>query len=101
MTPERQILAVRLDPEIEKAEFLAGQGFAFCGYDLVEDMGDISAITNCGAAFAKAIPYEELNELGLIFDYALALKTREELRRIFPHEEHADCMLVEIWRKTL
>lgn len=94
-----QILAVIIRPEIEVNDSLERNiCFEFCGYDLVELSCCISAITNCGAGFGKAIVYERLNQYGLISSYKEAVFTQIRLNEEYPEESHADCELIEIWR---
>jgi hypothetical protein len=73
--------------------------FEFCGYDLSEKLTGISAVTNCGGMFDKAISYEKLNKYGLIDDYEAVLLTRKLLDGLYPDESHAECEIYEIWRR--
>lgn len=96
---EQQILAIIVRPEIEPNYSMEQEGhFEFCGYDLVELPCCISAITNCGAGFEKAINYEKLNKYGLFSSYREAVLTQLELYEEYPEESHAYCELIEIWR---
>jgi hypothetical protein len=96
---ETQILAVIIRPEIELNFILEREKyFEFCGYDLVELPCCISAITNCGAVFGKAVMYDRLNEYGLISSYREAVLTQLSLNEKYPDESHAYCELIEIWR---
>lgn len=96
---EHQYLAVVVEPEAPPSAAIAQDGrFTFCGYDLVEEMTKISAITNCGGGFSDVIDYLALNEWGLIDRYDDAQQTRRRLREAYPDEPHADCVIVEIWR---
>ena len=96
---EHQYLAFVVDPQPQPSPEIARDGrFTFCGYDLVEAATQISAIIDCGAAFREAIPYEQLNDFGLFTTYAAAKQTQAALRSTYPNEEHADCVIVEIWR---
>ncbi|MEY8354913.1 hypothetical protein AALB39_16355 [Lachnospiraceae bacterium 54-53] len=96
---ELQILAVIVRPEIEPNYSMEREGrFEFCGYDLVELPSCISAITNCGAGFEKAIIYGKLNKYGLISSYREAVLTQLSLNEEYPDESHAYCELIEIWR---
>ena len=95
----QQILAIIVRPEIEPNYFLeTKKDFEFCGYDLVEFQTSISAITNCGASFDKAINYQSLNKYGLISSYKEAVLTQLDLNEKYPDESHAYCEIVEIWR---
>lgn len=96
---EHQYLAVIVKPKAQPSAEIAQDGrFTFCGYDLVEESTQISAITNCGAAYSEAINYAALNQFGLFSSYAEAKHTRQQLRSVYPDEEHANCVIVEIWR---
>lgn len=75
-----------------------GQGdFEFVGYDLIEEMTQVSALTNCGG-FPEVFTSEELNAYGLIQDYGRAAQIAVVLADEFPEESHADCELYAIWR---
>lgn len=96
---QQQVLAVIVRPEIERNYLLErDMRFEFCGYDLVELPCCISAITNCGAGFEKAIDYTNLNAYGLILNYKEAVLTQLKLNEEYPDEDHAYCELVEVWR---
>lgn len=96
---EHQYLAVIVNPEASpSAEIGRDARFTFCGYDLVEDATQISAITNCGGGFSDVIQYSKLNRWGLISQYGEAKNTQRRLLRAYPDEPHADCDIVEIWR---
>lgn len=93
-----QILAIIVRPEIEPNHMLErGQQFEFCGYDLVDFLTCISAITNCGAKF-DSIEYEALNQYGLISSYREAVNTQLDLNEKHPEDSHSYCEIVEIWR---
>lgn len=95
----QQVLAVLIRPDAEPDARLEREGiFVFCGYDLVEEMSCISAVTNCGARFSQAIAYEHLNEVGLFPSYKEAVLSQIALRERYPRESHACCEVVEIWR---
>lgn len=96
---EHQILGVIIRPEIESNYYMGKEEyFEFCGYDLVELQTCISAITNCGAGFEKAIIYEKLNKYGLISSYREAVFTQLNLNEEYPDESHAYCEIIEVWR---
>lgn len=92
----RNVLAVISDP-VEHIERLMEPGFSFAGYELLEDQTGISALTNCGG-FPKAFSNDELNEVGLLADFARAQGIQRALREYYPDEPHADTMLYAIWR---
>ena len=96
-----QILAVIMRPSQEPNRDLPKQnGFVFCGYDLVEELTSISAITNCGGLF-ESVRYDRLTEYGLIATYKEAVLTQLALEKEAPNDAHADCEIVEIWRKLI
>ncbi len=97
--PGHQYLGVIVEPAAQpSAEIGQDSRFAFCGYDLVEEMTQISAITNCKAAYSGAINYAALNSFGLISSYADAKHTQQLLHQVYPNEVYANCVIVEIWR---
>lgn len=94
-----QILAVIVRPGIAPNCMLERDNeFEFCGYDLVEFMSCISAITNCGADWGSALKYSLLNQYGLFSNYRQAVEAQLALAEQFPDESHAYCEIVEIWR---
>lgn len=94
-----QIVAIIIRPEIQVSfELENNSEFQFCGYDLVESLTGISAITNCGADWGEALDYSILNEYGLIPKYRKAVMTQLDLAEKYPEESHAHCEIVEIWR---
>lgn len=96
---EHQYLAVIVEPEAQPSTIIAqDERFTFCGYDLVEEMTKISAITCCDGGFSDVIDYPSLNKWGLIRRYAEAKETQQRLLEAYPYEPHADCVIVEIWR---
>ena len=97
--PEHQYLAVIIEPlEPPNAEVAQDGRFTFCGYDLMEEQTQISAITNCGGGFSNVIPYSTLNQWGLFCRHTDAKKAQRRLLQAWPDEPHADCVIVEIWR---
>ena len=95
-----QILEVITRPGKTKEASLEQQGFTFCGYDLVEEFSGISAITDCGGSF-RSIRYEGLTEFGLIPTYKEAVMTQLAIAEEDPYDSHADCEILEIWRKLI
>ena len=89
------LLAVVREPNEAKRE-LNGE-FDFVGYDLIERGGSISALTNCGGFDESFLP-KDLNEFGLVSEWAKAKKIQTDLRINNPEEPHADCYLFEVWR---
>ena len=95
-----QIVAVILRPNLEPVEYMEKRGFTFCGYDLVEESTLISAITDCGGVFTS-VPYDKLTEFGLLPTYKDAVLAQLALVEEAPEENHAYCMICEIWRKLV
>jgi hypothetical protein len=97
----KQIMAIIIRPGKEPNWHLRNKtDFVFCGYDLVEELSGISAITGCGGSFLS-IRYETLTEYGLIPTYKEAVWAQLALMEEDPHDPHADCEIVEIWRKLI
>lgn len=93
------LLAVIKEPNEAKKDL--STDFDFIGYDLIEKGGNVSALTNCGG-FDESFLSSDLNEFGLIQDWAKAKKIQENLIINNPEEHHADCYLYEVWRhKTI
>jgi|GEM_PF-1016568 hypothetical protein len=99
LSKDEQLLAIIIRPDVKLEERLSKYKFEFCGYDLVEDFGNISAITNTGGIFSNAIEYGRLTKYGLISNYKQAVLTQLELRDKNPNENHAYCDVIEVWRK--
>lgn len=103
LTDDQQILCVfclldefggEIDaPDIAQREI---PGFEFCGFDLADEW--VSALTNCQGGFDQAFSYKDLNEFGIISDYAKAKSIQKKLYDEYD-DEHADCMLFAVFRK--
>jgi hypothetical protein len=91
------ILAVVFEPKSNPMKAFNDERFAFCGYDLLDEGSDTSALTNCGG-FDKAFSGSDVSSVGLLEDYAFAKKVQKRLLRHYPEEPHADCALWAIWR---
>ena len=96
---DEQIIACFKNPVKSYEHHKLDNGFEFCGYDLSDAGVFISAITNCGGVFEKAISYNELNHFGLISNYQKAYKCRVLLEEMYPDEPHAYCEVYELWRR--
>lgn len=93
------LLALMANPtEGEVGEFHDDR-FAFCGFDLVDVQGGISALVNCGG-FDRAFVSSDLNEFGLLADHAKAVDVQRRLREEYPGEHHAICDVWAVWRMT-
>ena len=97
--PDGQYLAVIVEPKAKPStEIAQDTRFTFCGYDLIDEQTQLSAIVHYSAAFSKVIHDEHLNSFGLFCSYTDAKHTQKALRSIYPNEKHADCVIVELWR---
>lgn len=93
----RNVLGLYRNPESHIEAAPAAGNFTFVGYDLIEEMTQISALTNCGG-FPETFSNEELNERGLIGSFARAREVQKLLPQNNPDEPHALCELYAIWR---
>lgn len=82
----------------EDVSRLAWDGFTFCGYELLDQDNDISALTNCGG-FPDAFQNDELSNQGLILDFERATQIQRNLKRLYPEEYHADCNIWAIFKR--
>ncbi len=91
------VLALVEEPTAAEVSAFDDGRFVFCGFDLVDRRGGISALTNCGGfddVFARA----ELSELGLLRGHGRANDVRDALASEHPDEPHANCAIWAIWR---
>lgn len=93
---DANVLAVLREPEAECANLTARPGFRFRGYDLLEALTGISALTNCGGFDLAFLP-GDLNEFGLIPTFDAVRKIQQLLRERYPEEAHARCDLFALW----
>lgn len=93
-----QLLALAREPSEEDVERFQEKGFAFKGYELIEEPTCISALTNC-RGFEKAFKGSELSACGLIPNHSRAYEVRRLLREHYPDELRADCNVWAIWRR--
>lgn len=78
-------------------EDMKGQiDFEFCGYDLMDDMFEISAIIGCGNLNEKFV--YKLNQYGLLDNLQDAIDAQKQLYVDFPDEYHAHCDIYGLWR---
>lgn len=97
--PNYQIVATVKIPSLSIKKYLSQNSFELCGYDLVDNDNIISVITDCGAIYSETINYDQLNEFGLLSNYEESLFFQKLLLERYPNETHADCVIIEIWRK--
>lgn len=102
LSDHEQWLAVLV---IKKGEDLPSlEGFEFCGYDLVDGEDEFStgfgtsSLTNC--SFDGIFSLKDLNPYGLCDSRKQAEHLQELLRKRFPDEPRADCIICAVWRKT-
>jgi len=93
-----QIVAYYMNPSKNHISSLYEEGFEFCGYDLADKIFGCSAITLCCGRFEAAIPYDTLNEYGLISNYNEALLALDLLHNLYPDDPHSNCEMFELWR---
>ncbi|MCL2407124.1 MAG: hypothetical protein FWC95_04270 [Defluviitaleaceae bacterium] len=98
---DEQIIACFRNPTKNHEFHKLDVRFEFCGYDL-SDNTMTSAITNSGGGFDKAIPYNTLNQYGLISNFNVAITCRYLLEQLYGEiivgDPHAYCDIFEIWR---
>ena len=92
------ILAIIKNPIIPFPHGFNDFDFEFIGYDLIEENGGISALTNCGG-FDNSFHRTDLSEYGLISDFQKAIEIKRLLKENNPEELHAICDLWVIWKK--
>ena len=93
----RNVLGLYRNPVSHIDVAPAAGDFVFLGYDLIEEMTQISALTNCGG-FPETFSAEELNERGLIDCFTRAKQIRRRLAENNPDEPHAHCEMYAVWR---
>ncbi|MDB5173788.1 MAG: hypothetical protein JWN51_2561 [Phycisphaerales bacterium] len=93
----RNILGLYRNPNSHIDAAPAPGAFAFIGYDLIEEQTQVSALTNCGG-FPETFSTDELNQYGLIAEFARACEIRRLLPERNPAEPHARCEMYAIWR---
>ena len=91
----RNLLAVYRNPPPDPPA--PSDRFDFLGYDVVDAMGAVSALSNCGG-FELAFSNAELNRFGLVDRRERAVEIQAALRRRYPGEHHADCHVWAIFR---
>ena len=93
----RNILGLYRNPQTHNGAPPGPGHFSFLGYDLIEEMTQVSALTNCGG-FPDLFANTELNQYGLIPSFPRASEIRSRLRTHHPDEPHANCEMYAIWR---
>jgi hypothetical protein len=95
--PRRNVLGLYRNPHSHIDIAPAPGEITFIGYDLIEEMTQISALTNCGGC-PGTFSNEELNERGLISSFARAREVQTLLPLNNPQEPHAHCEMYAVWR---
>ena len=94
------LLTVVIEPN-QDCEGIKIEGYEFVGYDLIDKDFYISALTNCGGFDETFLP-TDLNDKGLIDDFAKAYNIKRRLLENNPDEDHADTNVIAVWRhKTI
>lgn len=93
-----QLLALAREPGDLDVVAESPPGFAFKGFDLIEEATCISALTNCGG-FPGAFEAADLSSCGLVATATRAHEIRQALATLFPDEDHARCAVWAIWRR--
>jgi len=92
-----QLLAIARQPVEADFDPRAVPGFRFLGFELIEELTMISALTNCGG-FEGAFTADDLSVCGLVRTWQRANEIRDALARLYPAEPHAQCTPWAIWR---
>lgn len=93
---KHHVYAVVKSPSEDLSQWRFDDRFQFMGYDLVDRMSGPSALSNCGG-FPEIFQPTDLSSDGLLLSFQEALRIQSELRRLYPHETHADCNIWGIW----
>jgi hypothetical protein len=75
------------------------KAWEFMGYDLVDTMCGVSALTNCGG-FPRAFAETELSARGLLGSLTRAREVQQKLRVEYSDEPHAHCHVWAIFRSA-
>jgi hypothetical protein len=94
---ERNLLCVYRNPPRPPGPPVVPQRFKFLGYDLVDVMAGVSALTNCGG-FPDVFDSGELSSKGLLTSHTRAYEVQSDLRAKYPDEPHANCHVWAIFR---
>ncbi len=91
----RNLLCIFRNPSEPPA---APDGFRLLGYDLVDVLGSVSALVNCGG-FPNDFSNEELSSFGLIDSFDRAYEIQRALREHYRGGEHSTCHVYAMFRK--
>jgi hypothetical protein len=95
----RNILGLYRNPDRHFDAAPAAGAFDFIGYDLIEEMTQVSALTNCGG-FPETFVNGELNKYGLLPTFDRAREVRKLLPERNPQDDHANCEMYAVWRSV-
>lgn len=98
--PCQQVLAVWQSPSAAELEAFCDPCWQFCGFDLLDQYCDVSALVNCGG-FERSFSNQELNLRGLLGDYQRALEVQACLAAEYPEETHAHCDVWALYRYVM
>ena len=93
---DRNLLCVFRNPPSPPT---APAGFDLIGYDLVDVLGTVSALVNCGG-YPDAFANDELSIYGLIPSHERAFQIQRNLREKYPNGEHSNCHVFAVFRKN-
>lgn len=94
------LLAVVFEPD-QDCKDVKINDYEFVGYDLLDQDFSISALTNCGGFDETFLP-TDLNDKGLVDDFAKAYDIKKRLLENHPDEHHTDTNVIAVWRhKTI
>jgi hypothetical protein len=90
-----QLVGFVIDPPAEPA---TADGFIFAGYDIIDAIGGISLLSDCGGGFSEAFASDELNVNGLLPSHTRATAVCETLRAKYGDDAHArEAFVVAMW----
>ena len=96
------LLAVVINPGQDCSDILLDD-YEFIGYDLLDGMFGVSALTNCRSSIndGPVLP-TEVNKYGLIDDYLAAYDIKRRVWENNPEDSHSKTNIIAVWRhKTI
>ncbi len=96
--PSKNILCVFREPTAIPSAPPRGV-WEFIGYDLIDVVHGVSALTNCGG-FPNAFDEAELSSHGLLTNLERARAVQQRLKEEYQAEPHADCHVWAIFRSA-
>jgi hypothetical protein len=95
----RNLLCVFREPERHPDPPPGRHAFRSEGYDLADQDGSTSALTNCGG-FPRAFAPSALNERGLLPSLEQARAVQRALAREYPDQPHPRCWVWAVFRAS-